>query len=132
MPNVTLYLPDDLHAYAKDQDLKLSPLLQDAVRAHQDSQSPLQAKFVEELKKYRNSLDRKLDWVRQYGPDEPFTACEVCGSGMDDGEGCCQAMVDPYNAAPVALLAHYPDDLRRDSLQYWADSGYTDVALGPQ
>ena len=130
MPNVTLYLPDDLHAYAKARDLKLSPLLQDAVRAHQDSQSPLQAKFMEELEKYRNSPERRAEWERAE-PGEPFIPCTVCGTGCDEAEGC-MAMFEPYDAAPVALLAHYPDDLRRESLQYWANSGYTDVALGPQ
>lgn len=134
MPNVTLYLPDDLHAYAKAHDLRLSPMLQAAVQAYQDSQDPLLAKFAEELEKYRNDPERRAEWDRDVAGSSnshAFVPCEVCGTAVDEAEGC-MAMFEPYSAAPVAILAHYPDDLRRASLQYWADSGFKDVALGPQ
>lgn len=131
MPKTSVYLPDDLSEYVSTSEVNLSGLLQEAIRAHRDAHNELEARFRAELRKYRTSPDRRAEWEAQFEPMYPFTPCETCGTGVDEGEGCL-AMFDPYNAVPVALLAHYPDDLRRASLQYWADSGYTDVALGPQ
>jgi hypothetical protein len=125
MPNVTVYLPDDQHAYLRAHGLRPSEMLQDAVRALQ--LAPLEEKFREEWRKYRNDPERRAEWERD--SDEQFVPCQVCGTAEDPVEGC-MAMFDPYKAAAVALLAHYPDDMRRANLQYWEKSGFKDVTLG--
>lgn len=130
MPNVTVYLPDDLHQYVQGQDLKLSALLQEQVRRHQAQHGELEQQFQTELEKYRNSSERRAEWER-LEPGYPFNPCAVCGTGCDEAEGCL-AMFEPYSAAAVAILAHEPDSLRRASLRAWAASGFKDVPLGPQ
>jgi hypothetical protein len=125
MPNVTVYLPDDQHRYLKSRDLSPGELLRDAIRDLQ--LAPLEEKFREELEKYRNDPERKAEWARE--SDDPFTPCEICGTAADQAEGC-MAMFEPYDAAPVALLAHYPGDMRRANLRYWEKSGFKDVTLG--
>jgi hypothetical protein len=134
MPNVTLYLPDDQHKYLKSHDLSPSELLQAAIRVHQAEHDALEAKFREELEKYRNDPERKAEWERLdgWGPDDavpPFVACETCGTAVDPFEGC-MAVAEPYEAAAVALLAHYPDDIRRANLSYWEQGSFKDVTLG--
>ncbi len=126
MPNVTVYLPDDQHAYLRVHGLKPSEMLQAAIRDLQ--LAPLEEKFREELRKYRNDPERKAAWEREE-PGYPFVPCEVCGTGCDEAEGC-MAVFEPYEAAPVALLAHYPDEMRRANLRYWEKSGFKDVTLG--
>jgi post-segregation antitoxin (ccd killing protein) len=132
VPNVTLYLPDDLNEYARSSSLKLSALLQDAIHAHQNEHSELEQRFREELEKYRTSPDRRAEWDRMEASQpapQPFRPCPVCGTGIDEAEGC-MAIFEPYGAAAVALLAHFPDGMRRQNLQYWADSGYKDTPVG--
>lgn len=131
MPKTSVYLPPDLSAYVSTSGLNLSGLLQDAIRTHQAEHDTLEAKFREELQKYRNSPHRQEEWDSfKEGSDRlPFVQCATCGTAVDDAEGCL-ALEDPYNAAPVALLAHYPEEMRRSNLRYWADSGFRDVALG--
>ena len=128
MPNVTVYLPDEQHKFLKASRLSPSELLREAI---QDLQlAPLEQKFREELEKYRSSPDRKTEWEEQAeAADGPFRQCETCGTWTNEFEGC-MAMAEPYDAAPVALLAHYPDDMRRANLRYWADSGFKDVTMG--
>jgi hypothetical protein len=126
MPNVTVYLPDDQHAYLRAHSLKASEMLQDAIRDLQ--LAPLEAKFREELEKYRTSPERKAEW-EPMSAGEPFEPCPVCGTAEDPVEGC-MAMFNPFDAAAVALLAHYPDDMRRSNLRYWEKSGFKDVTLG--
>lgn len=136
MPNITVYLPDDLHAYVRDnvgRQLNISSLLQEAIRAHLTAHSELEGKFREELEKYRTDPERRAEWERrEAGTIDPhaFVPCETCGTGYDEAEGC-MAMFEPYDAAPVALIAHFPAELRQGMLQYWKDSGYTDVPMGP-
>lgn len=125
MPNVTVYLPDDQHAYLRTHSLKASEMLQAAIRDLQ--LAPLEEKFREELEKYRRDPERKAEWERDN--DEQFVPCQVCGTAEDLFEGC-MAMFEPYQAAAVALLAHYPDDMRRANLRYWEKSGFKDVTLG--
>lgn len=133
MPNVTVYLPDDQHTYLREHGLKPSEMLQAAIRQHRVDHDALESKFREELERYRTSPERKIEWEAEWdarsGPPAPFVPCETCGTAVDPAEGC-GALAEPYDAAPVALLAHYPDDMRRANLQYWADSGYRDVAVG--
>ena len=131
MPNVTVYLPDDLHAFVRAQGLKPSELLQSAVRDLQ--LAPLEERFREMLTFYRNDPERKIEWESEWdarpGPPEPFVPCETCGTAVDPAEGC-MAVFEPYEAAAVALLAHYPDDMRRANLAYWEKSGFKDVTMG--
>lgn len=125
MPNVTVYLPDGQHKFLKDQDISPSVLLREAVENLQ--LAPLEERFRTELEKYRNDSERKAEWARE--SDDPFTPCEICGTAADQAEGC-MAMFEPYQAAAIALLAHYPDDMRRSNLRYWEKSGFKDVTLG--
>lgn len=127
MPNVTVYLPDGQHAYLKKQGISPSELLREAIEDRQ--LAPLEERFRTELELYRNDPERKAEWEPQSG-GEPFVPCEVCGAAVDPGEDACLNIIDPYDAAPVALLAHYPDDMRRANLRYWEKSGFRDVTLG--
>ena len=128
MPNVTVYLPDDMNEFMREQGLKPSTLLQDAIRGLQ--LAPLEERFRTELEVYRNDPERKAEWERVDGDGEPFVPCEVCGAAVDPYEAACLNMIEPYEAAAVALLAHYPDDMRRANLRYWEKSGFKDVTLG--
>jgi hypothetical protein len=134
MPKVTLYLPDDLAALVKGRDeINLSALLQDKLRETLDETAALEATLREKLEEYRNSPDRQAEWERrEAGAVDPhaFVPCPTCGTGVDEIEGC-MAMFEPYDAAPVALLAHFPAELRLGMLRYWRDSDYTDVPMGP-
>lgn len=125
MPNVTVYLPDDQHTYVRVHGLKPSEMLQAAIRDLQ--LAPLEEKFRQELRQYRSDPERKAEWERDN--DSQFVPCQVCGTAEDPAEGC-MAMAEPYAAAAVALLAHYPDDMRRANLRYWEKSGFRDVTLG--
>jgi hypothetical protein len=125
MPNVTVYLPDDQHKYLRTHGLKPSEMLQDAIRELQ--LAPLEEKFREMLRVYRSDPERKAEWER--ASDSQFVPCQVCGTAEDPVEGC-MALFEPYEAAAVALLAHYPDDMRRANLRYWEKSGFKDVTLG--
>lgn len=127
MGNVTVYLPEDLHEYARNAELGLSALLQEAVRAHRES--PLEAIFRQKLEEYRNDPERRAEWER-LEPGYPFVPCSICGTGVDEAEGC-MATFEPYDAAPVALIAHYPPELRAGNLRYWRDSGFRDVQMTP-
>jgi len=130
MGATTVYLPEDLRQYASRSNLNLSGLLQAAIKAHQAEHDALEARFREELEKYRTDPARHAEWVDQAEEDDgPFRVCATCGTWMSETEGC-MAVFEPYEAASVALLAHYPDDMRRANLQYWADSGFKDVTLG--
>lgn len=131
MSNTTVSLPDDLRGYARAAGVNLSGLLQQAVRAHRAEHDSLEAKFREELEKYRSDPERQAEFARLGAGNglAQFRPCPACGTAVDEAEGC-MAMFEPYDAAPVALLAHYPDDMRRANLRYWADSGCADVTLG--
>jgi hypothetical protein len=125
MPNVSVYLPGDQYKFLKGHGLSPSEMLQAAIRDLQ--LAPLEEKFREELRKYRNDPERKAEWERE--SDAQFLPCRVCGTAEDPVEGC-MAVFEPYEAAAVALLAHYPDDMRRANLRYWEKSGFKDVTLG--
>jgi hypothetical protein len=127
VPKTSIYLSDSQSRFLKATGLSASELLQEAIENLQ--LAPLEEKFREELEKYRNDSARRAEWYEKYDQEYPFKPCPVCGTGMDDAEGCL-AMFEPYEAAPVALLAHYPDDMRRANLRYWEKSGFKDIPLG--
>lgn len=125
MPKTSIYLSDSQSRFLKTRGLSASELLQGAIENLR--LAPLEEKFREELRKYRSDPERKAEWERD--SDEQFVPCQVCGTAEDPLEGC-MAMFEPYQAAAVALLAHYPDDMRRANLRYWEKSGFKDVTLG--
>ena len=128
MPKTSVYLSESQHAHLKEHDISPAELLKGAI---EDLQlGPLEERFRTELERYRNDPERRAEWERREDEPEPFVACEVCGAAVDPYEDACVNMTEPYDAAPVALLAHYPDDMRRANLRYWEKSGFKDVTLG--